>query len=253
MWGEMKHFEIFAAVATVAAAVSSASVQAQAQTPAPAKAPFDPAAQIKEACGLNPVLPAAEVTILRNLFRVSDRLATREVEEMITNRAKLLDRCLDEVTKRVDAQASQTTPDVVAAYKTAINKQRASAVGEIRAVFVSYGYRPSSAAPGPRYGFCRLHDNFDPPQFKDYLNNYYVSAVFIDRDPEAEVPDKDEFTPKTKAGQRVLGAMAQWIASRYKPATSRENQYCVFFLSANDAQKELDKEISDDAIQTGVQ
>ena len=246
----MKRFEKFAAV-MVAAGLLPISVQAQ--SPAPSQPTATPAQQVKQACGFTMNLNSAEAAFMRDRFKVSDRLTTRAFETEISDRAKLIDRCLDEVTKRVDAQAKQATPETVAAYRSAINQQRAAAIGEIRAVYAAYGYRPSSAAPGPRFGFCRIHDNFDPPQFDDYYNNYYVSAVFIDRDPEAEVPDREEFRPGTKAGQRVLLAMAAWITPRYKKFTSRDNQYCVFHMSANDAQKALDQEIEDRAIATGVQ
>jgi hypothetical protein len=190
---------------------------------------------------------------MRKKMVVSDRMETRRVETEMARHASIADRCLTDVSARIDEQVKTAPPQTIAAYRAAVEQLRKSSMADIRAAYASYGFRPSSAAPGPRFGYCRIHDNFDPPTYKDYMNNYYVSGVVTDRDPEAEVADRDEYTPKTQAGARALAAMAKWIAVKYKPATSRDGQFCTFFTSANEAQQAIDKEVADDAIETGVQ
>jgi hypothetical protein len=141
-----------------------------------------------------------------------------------------------------------------AVFLTAIDERRKSLSSEVRGFFSDAGYRPSSAAPGPRYGLCEINDDYTNPAQSLYYDHYLMSGIFIDRDPENEVPTTASSAPKTAAGQRIIAELAKWSSSRYKPPISRSMR-CDFYLTAQEAQSSLDDKkayLRDEVIETGI-
>ncbi len=186
-----------------------------------------------------------EKAAVRKMVAVSDRLVTREVEGRISDTVGKIDTC---VTRLWDAAVVKREADP--ATKTALTNFAASRSTDLRLkhtenlrkLLSSLGYRPSSAAPAPRYGFCEINDDYEVNG--NYVSNLHVSRVFIDRDPEAEIAARDvgymSVDPKTAAGQRVLNAMEEWVRLRWKPANERDWMRCYFYPTAAEAQRELE-------------
>lgn len=76
------------------------------------------------------------------------------------------------------------------------------------------------------------------------MKHYYVSRVFIDRDPESEIAGPKRgmtsIDPQSVAGQRALTAVSAWTAARQKPALRRDAMRCQFHATATDAQAEIE-------------
>ncbi len=180
----------------------------------------------------------------RNRFVVNDRLTTRNHEIEINKAIADQETCLGRTQTQV-LQSGTISQATRTALLGAIADRQKQAPAGIRAMYAAAGYRPSSAPPGPRYGFCTIHDDYGA-EF-GYLDHYYTSRVFMDRDPENEVPDIKHpsggvaASPKTAEGKRVLDAMSGWAAARYKPATERVEAFCTFFVSAQEAADSLPK------------
>jgi len=149
-------------VTILAAAMASSS---QGQTTAPQVTPEQIAAQVRQLCAYKPAQDSYNIDYMRKKMAVSDRMETRRVETEMARHASIADRCLTDVSARIDEQVKTAPPQTIAAYRAAVEQLRKSSMADIRAAYASYGFRPSSAAPGPRFGYCRIHDNFDPPTY----------------------------------------------------------------------------------------
>ena len=182
----------------------------------------------------------------RKRFVVNDRLTTRDNEIWINKLIADQDKCLLNTQNHIE-QAAMLPEAERRTLRTAIIERQEQAPEGIRAMFVAAGYKPSSAPPGPRFGYCIIHDSFGEQQ--GFLDHRYVSRVFIDRDPENEIPetgrqfDPNKTSPKTMEGQKVLGSLSRWAAERYIRAESRD-AFCSFFMSAQEAEDLRPKEES---------
>lgn len=199
----------------------------------------DTARAVANTCPYDKYFPsnADWVTTYRNRFVVNDRLTTRDHEIWINRLIAEQDKCLSNTVRQIEQAASVPEATRKALLIAVMERQKQAPEG-IRAMFVAAGFKPSSAPPGPRYGYCIIHDDFGP-EFRD-IDHYYISRVFIDRDPENEIADTgkssdpNKSSPKSAAGQKTLDALSGWAAQQYKRAASRD-AFCQFFLSAQDA------------------
>lgn len=204
--------------------------------------------------------------ILRSRMVVSDRLHTRSIEQEINRNVDQMADCFARswaVITDEFARDAATKAKFTEISETRATQRRIKEYNAIKDVFVSYGYRPSTAAPGPRFGFCEIADDYEVDG--GYFEHHYVSRVFIDRDPENEIaPIKTSLPvtdPGTAAGRRVLNAMAEWAKARYKPPQERDDMRCRFFLTVQEAQTEWEAVKADKTgwgsgfgfIDTGVQ
>ena len=193
----------------------------------------------------------------RQDFVVNDRLTTRQNEAEINRIISTQESCLRRALTQID-QTPGVSDDARSTYRLVTLERQRQAPAAVRAVFVAAGFKPSSAPPGPRYGYCAFHDDYGA-EF-GYQDLYHFSRVFIDRDPENEVVDEKSgettYSPKTATGKRVMDAMRQWSAARYKTPTERLNSDCTFFFSAKEAQASMDdwkERVGEEAIDTGIQ
>lgn len=247
-------------VAAGAAASLAAQEPASSSQPTTAGAAYK---QIEDSCAERTAsadLSEPEKVALRKSFAVSDRIETRQTEARIATLVTAIDQCVSAywdilVVQREFDPARKTALATLG--KDSSTDMRLRQTERLRKLFQSLGYRPSSAAPGPRYGFCEINDDYEVNA--SYWSHLYVSRVFIDRDPENEIADRTvgsmNVEPKTSAGDRILKALDTWAKQRWKPATERDWMRCHFYSTVREAQEAWEKEKSewgDEFIETDV-
>lgn len=237
---------VLAIAAGLMVTASPAAGQATAAAP-PKPATADEAySQIEDYClrSATRTTEAGEAA-LRKTFVVSDRMVTRDTEGQIGALVDSIDKCVTDgwvrivVNAATDPQMKARLTEFAAARRPELRVRNTEAV---RTRYASFGYRPSSAVPGPRFGFCEINDDYEING--SYFEHHYVSRVFIDRDPESEIANSTngniDIMPKTTAGQRVLNAMAEWARTRYRQPQERDVMECNFYPTVQEAQSAWD-------------
>lgn len=226
---------------------AGAAVSLAAQEPASSSQPMTAGAvykQVEDACAertASAELSEPAKVALRQSFAVSDRMETRQTEARIATLVTTIDQCVSAYWDSLVVQR-ETDPARKSALAT-VGKEnstdmRLRQTERLRKLFQSFGYRPSSAPPGPRYGFCEINDYYQVDNA--YWSHLYASRVFIDRDPENEIADRTvgstNVKPKTSAGDRILKALDAWAKQRWKPASARDWMICHFYPTVREAQ-----------------
>lgn len=245
---------------------AGAAVSLAAQEPASSSQPMTAGAvykQVEDACAertASAELSEPAKVALRQSFAVSDRMETRQTEARIATLVTTIDQCVSAYWDSLVVQR-ETDPARKSALAT-VGKEnstdmRLRQTERLRKLFQSFGYRPSSAPPGPRYGFCEINDDYEVNDTS--WSHLYVSRVFVDRDPENEIADRIvgfmNVEPKTSAGDRILKALDAWAKQRWKPATERDWMTCQFYSTVREAQDAWEEKKSrwgDEFIETDV-
>jgi hypothetical protein len=100
---------------------------------------------------------------LRKDFVLSDRLVTRRAEALFTQAVTWAEACFQEPwTRLIDQFGNNPTLKdstvSLAAERSAAFRLRQTQ--KFRDLLVLLGYRPSQPAPGPRFGFCEVIDEY---------------------------------------------------------------------------------------------
>ena len=200
------------------------------------------------ACSIETAMDDETRAALRRALVRSDRMTTSATERRIADFANRQDACLAALHKQMGEHPDWSRGTTPAAIAADLARRRKSASADVRAVMVSLGYRPSRAAPAPMYFYCIIHNDYSPPQYKDYQDDYFMSGLVRDTAPDDMATG--DFTRQQAA---LMARFRQWIAVKYIPPSYQDDLGCQSFDTIKEGEAAMADEIEDGKVKTGVQ